>query len=73
MNADLPRAHEWRLEPFGGFVSAAQNRHIEDGGFGAGEAKGDGAVLLAQTRDDFARSMHARVGFSQTIFDQSAR
>jgi hypothetical protein len=32
----LPGAHEWRIERFGGFVSTAQNGHVEDGGFGAG-------------------------------------
>ena len=69
----LPRAHEWRIERFGGFVSAAQNRHIEDSGFGAGEAEGDGAVALAQTRDDLAKPTHAPwISLSQTIFDQAA-
>ena len=57
----LPGAHEWRIERFGGFVSAAQNRHIEDGGFGAGEAEGDGAVALAQTCDG-SRSQRTRRG-----------
>src|ERR1700722_7290549 len=68
----LPWADEWRIERFGGFVSAAQNRHIEDGGLGAGEAERDGAVAFAQTRDDFAKPAHApRVGLAQTIFDQA--
>ena len=54
-------------------MSAAQNRHIEDGGFGAGEAEGDGAVALAQARDDLAKPTHApRVSLNQTIFDQAA-
>ena len=55
-------------------MSAAQNRHIEDSGFGAGEAEGDGAVALAQTRNDVAKPTQAsRISLSQTILDQAAQ
>jgi hypothetical protein len=53
-------------------VSAAQNHHIEDGGFGAREAEGDGAVALVQPRDGLANPTHARVGLNQATFDQAA-
>ena len=55
-------------------MPAAQNRHVEDGGFGAGEAEGDGPVALAQTRNGLAKPAHApRVGLSETVFDQAAQ
>ncbi len=51
----LPWADEWRIERFGGFVSAAQNRHIENSGLTPGKAKRDGAVALAEARNGLAK------------------
>src|ERR1700722_17512086 len=66
----LPWAHEWRIERFRGFVSAAQNRHIENGGLTPGKAKGDRAVSLAEARNGLAKPASARrVALSETIFD----
>ena len=43
----FPWADEWRIEGFRGFVSAAQNRHIENSGLTPGKAKGNPRSMLA--------------------------
>src|SRR6202020_765701 len=70
----LPWTHAWPIGPLGESVPAAPNRHIEDRGFGAGEAEGEGVVALAQTCDNLAKPAHAPwISVSQAIFNQPPR